>query len=73
MNKPASKKQVLMIAVIWTIGAIIWFLNLARPGESSFLTVVAAVLFTINAVMWWRRWMIYCKAETKNQEENNHE
>ncbi len=76
MNKPASKKQVLMIAVIWTISAIISFLIFSRPGESSFRTVGAAVIlvgFVVNAVTWWRRWMIYCKAEIKNQEEQNHE
>ena len=56
MKKTVSKKQALMLAIIWTIGAIIWFLNLARPGESSFLAVAAAAVFTINAVIWWRRW-----------------
>ena len=56
MKKPISRKQALMFAVIWTIGTIIWFLNLARPGESSFLAVAAAAVFTINAVIWWRRW-----------------
>lgn len=56
MKKPASKKQALALAVLSTIGAIIWFVSLSRPGESDFFSVIAAVLFTINAVVWWRRW-----------------
>ena len=72
MKNRYTKKQAKRIAILWTIGAIIWFFNIFRSDGGDFLQVVAAVLFTVDAVVWWRRWY-YCEEEIKNQEEQNHE
>ena len=59
-------RHTLLMAIAWTISAILAIALILYRGAGS-LRIIAAVIFTADAVLWW---MNYAK---KRQEEQNHE
>lgn len=59
-------RHTLLMAIAWTISAILAIALILHRGAGS-LRIIAAVIFTADAVLWW---MNYAK---KRQEENKHE
>lgn len=66
MKRYTDKTHALLMAIAWTISAILAIALILQRGAGS-LRIIAAVIFTADAVLWW---MNYAK---KRQEENKHE
>ncbi len=66
MKKYSDKTRTLLLAIAWTISAIL-FITLTIVWGTTLWHVLISVNFTFEAIIWWIR---YAK---KRQEENKHE
>ena len=55
-----ESKGAFSVAIMWTICAVMWWINSLRSGGLMWL---CAGLWTLGAVIWWARWLKARKME----------